>query len=255
MLRWFEHRQIYFPTRAHDIQPGVLTRPFEDVSLQTPDGIRLHAWYFPATTDSPRRKRVVLVCHGNGGNISHRLPLAGSLLATGVSVLLFDYRGYGLSEGRPSEAGTYQDVFTAYEWLRMRDHLPRDILVLGESLGGAIASYLAVHQPVGALILVGAFTSIPDIGSELYPWLPVRRLVRTHYDTRAYLQQVQVPVLILHSRQDDLVRFHHAEANYAAARPPKWLRELQGTHNESLADVERIRAAIEELLRKLETDV
>ena len=253
MLRWFEHHQVYAPTRAHDASPTELGRPFEDLTLTTEDGLRIHGWYFPAEPDSARARFVALVCHGNGGNISHRLPLAGALLDTGTAVLLFDYRGYGRSEGRPHEAGTYADAQAAYQWLLARGHRPEHVLAVGESLGGAVAAHLAAQHPVGALILMGAFTSIPDIGSELFPWLPVRWLARIRYDTRESLGRVHVPVLILHSRQDELVRFHHAEANYAAAHPPKWLRELRGSHNESLGDTDRIRAAVEELLRHLES--
>jgi alpha-beta hydrolase superfamily lysophospholipase len=253
MLRWFEHHQIYAPTRTHDASPEELGRPFEDLTLTTGDGLHLHAWYFPAAGQSPRAQFAALVCHGNGGNISHRLPLASALLDTGIAVLLFDYRGYGRSEGRPDEAGTYIDAQTAWQWLVQRGHPPQAILAVGESLGGAIASHLATQKPVAALILMGAFTSIPDLGSELYPWLPVRSLVRTRYPTRDHLTRVHVPVLILHSRQDELVRFHHAEANFAAAHPPKWLRELRGSHNDSLADTERIRAAVDELIRFLQT--
>ncbi|MGA4580043.1 alpha/beta hydrolase [Limisphaera sp. VF-2] len=255
MLRWFEHRQIYFPTRTLEASGRELGRPVEELELRTPDGLRLHGWYFPADPHSPRASWAMLVCHGNGGNISHRLDLAGALLQTGAAVLLFDYRGYGRSEGRPSETGTYRDARAAYEWLRGRGHPPGHIVAVGESLGGAIAAHLATEVPVGGLILLGAFTSIPDIGSELYPWLPVRWLARTRYDTRAHLRQIQVPVLILHSREDSLVRYHHAEANFAAAPGRKWLRELRGDHNESLTDTERITAAVEEFLRNLEADL
>lgn len=253
MLRWFEHRQVYIPTRELEAHPGALGRPFEELTLLAGDGVRLHAWYFPAPADSPRGAWAVMVCHGNGGNISHRLALAEALLDTGIAVLLFDYRGYGRSQGRPSEEGTYRDAQAAHDWLVARGYEASRILVLGESLGGAVAAHLAAHRPVGGLILLGAFTSIPDIGSELYPWLPVRWLARIRYDTRAYLQQVHVPVLILHSPEDELVRFHHAEANYAAAHPPKWLRPLRGTHNDSLSDTDRIRSGLEELLRRLES--
>lgn len=252
MLRWFEHHQVYAPTRAHEASAGDLGRPFEDLTLITEDGLRIHAWYFPAESTSARARYAALVCHGNGGNISHRLPLAEAFLGTGLAVLLFDYRGYGRSEGRPHEAGTYADAQAAYRWLLGRGHRPEHVLAVGESLGGAVAAHLAAHQPVAALILMGAFTSIPDIGSELFPWLPVRKLARIRYDTREYLTRIHAPVLILHSRQDELVRFHHAEANFAAAHPPKWLRELRGSHNESLGDTDRIRAAVEELLQHLE---
>jgi fermentation-respiration switch protein FrsA (DUF1100 family) len=231
MLRWFEYSQIYHPSRVMDDAPGRLGRPFEDVFIQVEHGERINAWYFPATNaGSP----VFLVCHGNAGNISHRLDLASLLLEAGGGVLLVEYRGYGRSDGKPGEENTYRDAQAAYHWLIAKGVAATNIIAYGESLGGGIASELAAREPVAGLILQSTFTSMTDLGAELFPWLPVRLVSTIKYNTRAKLPKLRVPVLILHSRQDDLIAFHHAEQNFAAANEPRFLRELTGAHNEPL---------------------
>jgi pimeloyl-ACP methyl ester carboxylesterase len=233
MFRWFEYAQVFHPSKVWEIPAADLGRPFEDLTLTAADGVRLSAWFFPADETSPRRNMALLVCHGNGGNISHRLPLAGALLGLGVNVLLFDYRGYGHSEGALSEEGTYLDAQAAYGWLRQRGF--SQIIALGESLGGGIASELALRESVAGLILSSTFTSIGDIGAEMFPWLPIRWFNSIHYDTMAKLPRIRVPVLVMHSRGDEVIRYRHAERNFAAANEPKLFLEIRGLHNESLA--------------------
>lgn len=234
MLYRFEHSQVYHPTRDAESTPDDVGRRGEDLWLKTPDGLRLHAWFFAADKSSPRARFATLFCHGNGGNLTSRPGYYRAILETGVNLLAFDYRGYGLSDGEPSEAGTYTDAQTAYEWLRARGFAPGHILVWGESLGGGIASHVAATQTVGGLVLQSSFTSIPDIGAEVFPWLPVKLLSRIQYDTHRRLPHLQCPIVVLHSRADATIRFHHAERNFAAAREPKALLELQGDHNDAL---------------------
>ena len=236
MLRWFEHRQVYQPHREMEANGGELRRPFEDVYFQTADGLKLNGWFFPADNDSARKHFVYLLCHGNAGNISHRLDHVAALLETGASVFNFDYRGYGRSEGRPGEEGTYSDAQAAHGWLRRKGFAATDVLALGESLGGGIASELALREPVGGLILQSTYTSVTDVGAELFPWLPVRWLGTIKYDTHSRLPRVKVPVLVMHSRRDGLIGFHHAERNFAAANDPKLFWEITGDHNEFLED-------------------
>ncbi len=234
LLRWFERATVYQPARALRLSAATLGRLFEEVTFTTRDGARLHGWFFPAAPDSPLRHLAVLHAHGNAGNISHRLDVADALLASGVNVLLFDYRGYGRSSGRPSEEGTYRDAEAAHAWLVARGFAATHLIAFGESLGGAVVAELALRAPLAGLVLQSTFTSIPDLGAELFPFLPVRWLARCRYDTLAKLPRVRVPVLILHSREDTLVRFAHAERNFAAANPPKRLVELAGDHNDFL---------------------
>lgn len=252
MFRWFEHSQVYHPTRTLEATGSELGRPFEDVRFKASDGMELHGWFFPANTNSPRAELAVLYCHGNGGNISHRLDTCAALLGTGVSVFLFDYRGYGRSAGRPGEQGTYRDAAAAYQWLRQRGFAGTNIVAFGESLGGGVAAELALHEPLGGLVLQSTFTSIPDIGSELFPWLPVRWLATIGYDTRSKLPRLRVPLLVMHSRADEIVPFHHGERNFAAANEPKLFWELRGDHNNALGDARHFIAGVEKLLGLVE---
>ena len=252
MFSWFEHSQVYHPTRELEATPEELRRLFEDVRFKTGDEVELHGWFFPANPNSSRSHLVFLICHGNGGNLSHRLGLCAALLETGAGVFIFDYRGYGQSAGRPGEEGTYRDAQTAHRWLRSKGFRGEDIIAFGESLGGGVVSELALRETVGAIVLQSTFTSIPDIGAELFPWLPVRLISAIKYDTRVKLSRVKVPVLVMHSRTDDLVGFQHAEKNFAAANEPKMFCELRGAHNEAAWEQEEFRDAIEKLLKMTE---
>lgn len=252
MLRWFEHAQVYHPSRAMDATGAELGRPFEDVFFKAADGLELNGWFFPANTNSPRTPLAVLVCHGNAGNISHRLGICEVMLSTGVNVFVFDYRGYGRSAGRPGEEGTYLDAQGAYRWLRAKGFPASNIIAFGESLGGGVAAELAVREPLAGLILQSTFTSVPDIGAELFPWMPVRWLAAIKYDTRRKLPRLRIPVLVMHSRSDDIVQYHHGQRNFAAANPPKLFWDIAGRHNDALEDRRHFRTGLEEFLRLVE---
>jgi fermentation-respiration switch protein FrsA (DUF1100 family) len=252
MLRWFEHSRVYYPNRFLTATGEELGRPFEDFRFKAADGVQLHGWFFPASKESPRSKLAVLVCHGNAGNISGRLDLCRALLETGVNVFLFDYRGFGQSEGRPAEEGTYLDGQAAYRWLEAKGFAGRNIVAFGESLGGGIASELALRETLGGLVLQGTFTSIPDIGAELYPWLPIKWLSTIKYDTYGKLPRLNLPVMVMHSRTDGLIHFDHAEKNFSRANEPKLMWELRGDHNESVLDQENFVAGMEKFLKIVE---
>jgi hypothetical protein len=248
MLRWFEHSQVYHPDRAMAATGPELGRPFEDVFFKADDGVELNGWFFPAGSNSTRQRLVVLFCHGNGGNISHRLDTCAALLGTGVSVFAFDYRGYGRSQGRPNEEGTYRDAQAAYAWLRQKGFPGTNIIAFGESLGGGVAAELVARETVGGLVLQSTFTSVTDMGAELFPWLPVRWLGSIRYDTRGKLPRLHVPVLVMHSPADTLIRFHHAKENFSAANEPKLFWELRGDHNDPLLDAPHFTAGVVKFL-------
>lgn len=250
-FRWFEHKNVYHPTRSFDARAEELRRPFEDVRFKTSDGLTLHGWFFPSNISSNGTGAAILYCHGNGGNISHRLPVYQLLLETGAAVFTFDYRGYGQSEGKPGEEGTYLDAEAALQWLIARGFASTNVVAFGESLGGGIVSELALRQPVGGVVLQSTFTSIPDVGAELFWWLPVRTLSSIGYDTCRKLPDIQAPVVVMHSRDDGLVRFTHAERNFEAANEPKWLVELEGDHNYSLTDREAFRSGVQRLVDRI----
>jgi uncharacterized protein len=252
-LKLFESRLVYYPSRAPDAAPGDLGRPFEEAVIPFENGEQIHAWYFPAHPGQVQASdHAILVCHGNAGNISHRLELARLLLDVGGSVLLFDYRGYGQSSGKPGEERSYRDAQAAWHWLTQKGFAGTNIVAYGESLGGAVAAELAVREPLGGLILQSTFTSIPDVGAEIYWWLPVRLIASIRYDTLRKLPGLKIPVLILHSRQDELVPFHHAEKNFAAVRGPKYFCEMDGGHNDGFFQSRaKIAAALTEFMQKL----
>ncbi len=231
-LIWFERRNVFQPTSALDASGEEIGFPKEDVWLTTADGVRLHAWYYPGKAGT--NGLAFLLCHGNGGNLSHRLDQYEALLRLGVAVLAFDYRGYGLSHGSPSEAGLYRDAEAAHDWLRARGYSGEQLVAHGESLGGGVAAELALRRPVGGLVLQSTFTSVPDLGSEIFPWLPVRTLGRIKLATSDKLPRIHFPVLVLHSRADSIIPFHHGERNFAAANTPKLIYELTGDHNDGL---------------------
>jgi len=226
----FQPRLVYFPQVDRELTttPRATGLDYEEVSLHTADGVKLHGWWVPARD----ARGAVVMMHGNAGNISHRIGYLTMFNRLGYSMLLFDYRGYGKSGGSPSEEGTYRDAEAAWQHLTEARKLnPRDIVVLGESLGGGVATWLAAKYPPRALVLASTFTSVPDLGAQIYPWLPVRLLARIEYDSLHRIGQIQAPVLIAHSRDDDVIPFAHGQALFAAAREPKQFLELAGGHN------------------------
>jgi fermentation-respiration switch protein FrsA (DUF1100 family) len=227
----YQPRLVYFPQVERELTatPRAAGLDYEDVTLTTADNVKLHGWWVP----SRNARGTILLMHGNAGNISHRLGYLTMFNRLGYSVLLFDYRGYGKSGGHPDEEGTYRDAEAA--WLHLtatRNVAPRDIVMVAESLGGGVATWLALKYPPRALVLASTFRSVPDLGAQIYPWLPVRLLARITYDNLARIARVDAPVLIAHSRDDDVIPFAHGEALFAAAREPKQMLVLAGGHND-----------------------
>ena len=215
--------------------PANVGMDYQDVSIETTDGVTLHGWFIAG-----RSSRVLLFFHGNAGNISHRLDSIRQFQDLGLSVLIIDYRGYGQSEGRTTERGIYRDADAAWRYLiEGRGIAASDIVIFGRSLGASVASRLAAQQQPLALIVESSFTSVPDIAQHLYPWLPARWLSRLSHATRDYVRDVRCPVLVVHSRDDEIIPFHHGEAIFASANEPRTLLAIRGTHNDAFLRDER----------------
>ena len=235
LIALFQSHLVYFPDTGREIAatPQAIGLAFESVDVRTEDGETLHGWWVPAPGDAGAARGTVLLFHGNAGNISHRLDYLQMFNRLGYATLAVDYRGYGKSTGTPSEEGTYRDALAAWDWLaRTRGLKPQDIVIAGESLGGAVASWLAAKHTPRALILMSTFTSAPDLAAQVYPFLPVRLISRFSYDNASNLRQVKAPVLVAHSRDDEIVPFAHGQALFAAAGEPKEFLEMRGGHND-----------------------
>ena len=223
-----QSRLVYFPEKPLSLTPEAIGLDYTSVNIATRDGETLHGWWMPV----PDAKGTVLFFHGNAGNISHRINYLAMFKRLGYNTLLFDYRGYGQSSGVPSESGTYLDAQAAWSYLtETRSIAPARIVLFGESLGGAVAAWLAVQEKPGLLALASTFTSVPDLAAKLYPFLPVRWISRFDYDTRKSLQSVTCPVFIAHSPQDEIIPFEHGQQLFHAAPEPKQFLTLEGGHN------------------------
>lgn len=234
-LLYFKQSSLVFlpeMDRHFRASPAEIGLPFTPLGLATSDGENLDGWFVPADAKQTPRGLVIFF-HGNAGNIAHRLDYLRMFHDLGLSTLIIDYRGYGRSSGTPSEAGSYLDADAAWRHATLTLGFPADrIVIFGESLGGGIATRLAVANRPGALVLASTFTSIPDLGAELYPLLPVRLLANIRYDNLARLPQVACPILVMHSRDDDIIPFSHGRRLFESARAPKQFLEMSGGHNE-----------------------
>lgn len=254
LLRFSESRLIYFPGPERQLTPARadLRLPVERVHITTDDDISLVGWVMPAaSTDG----RWLLICHGNAGNLSQfdRPAHYAGWYGLGLSLLAFDYRGYGESGGVPSEQGLYRDAEAAYRFLLERRGVPASrIIVFGHSLGSAVAIDLASRVPVAGLIVEGAFTSALDRGQELYPYIPVRRLARSRFGSLDKVGDISVPKLFLHANRDDVIPLAHGRRLFDAARPPKTFVELEGGHGDAFdVDSSRYFASIATFLASL----
>ena len=235
VVMFLEESIIFLPSvyPEGDWQPAGLA--VEDAWFQAADGTKLHGWYLP----HPRARAAVLFCHGNGGNITHRADALHMLnRRVGVSVLMFDYRGYGRSEGKPDEPGILADARAARAWLAARENIREsDIVMMGESLGGAVAVDLAARDGARALVVESAFSSLPDVGAYHYAWLPVRLLARTRLDSLSKIGNYRGPLLQAHGDRDTIVPIEFGRRLFEAANEPKQFLVLPGhNHNDSMPD-------------------
>jgi uncharacterized protein len=259
VLLWlFESHLIYFPgnQRTLTAPPASLELPIERVEFPADDGITLVGWAVPGGTNSSGIW--LLICHGNAGNLSEfDRPLHYSgLRSLGLSLLAYDYRGYGESGGAPSEQGLYRDADAAYRYLRESRGVPAGrIVVFGHSLGSAVAIDLARRVAVAGLIVEGALTSAIDRGQELYPYIPVRRIARSRFGSLEKVAGISVPKLFLHASRDDVIPLAHGRRLFQAAPEPKTFVELEGGHADAFdVDSARYYSSIAKFLAELPRD-
>lgn len=230
MLGPLVDRIVFQPSVGRDFRPEQFDLAGEEVRIATEDGVSLHAFFLPA----PGASRALLFLHGNAGNASHRLPNAAELVRLGTHVLLLDYRGYGLSEGSPSEAGVYRDARAGLAYLRELRGLPEErIVVFGRSLGAAVAVDLARDRALAGMVLESAFTSAADVArgsfGPLGAWL-----ARGHFDAARRITQVRCPLLFFHGDRDDIVAIELGRRLFALAPEPKAFEVIPGAgHNDT----------------------
>jgi fermentation-respiration switch protein FrsA (DUF1100 family) len=234
---WFlERRLVFQPASATGSWNDPVAPDTQDVSFALDDGTQIHGWWLPPASPGAG---AVLLAHGNGGNLSHRGQLAADLHRTlGAGVLLFDYPGYGKSDGMPTETGCYDSAEAAYRWLTDAAKIPANrIVLMGESLGGGPAVELATRHDHRALVLEFTFTSLPAAAKYHYPWLPTGWLMQTRFDNLAKVGRCHRPVFIAHGTDDRVIPFSHGQALFAAANEPKEFLKLDDCgHDCALGD-------------------
>ena len=248
-----QERLLYFPSRRHECVPSAVGLDYRDVRFETDDGLGLHGWLVPG---DPRRP-IVLICHGNAGNVSDNLEIIEVFHGLGAGVFAFDYRGYGASEGRPGEEGTYRDADAAWRHLTDHEGYREDAIVaFGHSLGSAVAIELASRRSLGGLIVEASFPSLPQLAARHYRLLPVGLLARLRYDSRPRVKDLRIPKLFLHSRNDEIVPCALGRQLYTMAPEPKTFVEIAGGHNDAFLVSRRIYVrALEEFLRPVAASV
>jgi len=225
----FQSKLVYYPDKTITIEPSSAGLDFKNVFLTTSDGLKIHGWFI----HNDKSKDVLLFCHGNGGNISGRIGIVREFYDLGLSVFIFDYRGYGKSEGKPNEKGTYKDVDAAWKWLAEEKKYSNDnIYVIGRSLGGAVALYITEKENPEKLILDSTFLSVADMAKHQLPFLPVFLIPLYKYSNKERIKKIQCPVLIIHSKSDDIIPYNQGSELFKLAKDPKTFLEIRGSHND-----------------------
>ena len=233
-LKYYEKKGIYFPASYIEFTPSDFNLAYDDVYFLTSDGFKLNGWFIKAS----KPIATILFCHGNAGNISHRVEFIKMFNEAGFDVFIFDYRGYGKSEGKPDEKGLYLDAMASYKYMVDEKKIPPDSIVLyGESIGGNVAIDLALKMEAGFLISYASFTSAIDMGKRLFPFIPrgfLKLIASVEFDAGSKTKNIQIPKLIMHSEDDEIVPFALGEKLFKDASPPKEFYAMKGGHNEAI---------------------
>ncbi|MDP2922647.1 MAG: alpha/beta hydrolase [Candidatus Omnitrophota bacterium] len=226
-VKYLEYKGVYYPAKEILNYPSSAGISFKDIYITTEDNFKINGWFIP----NPKAKYTLFFFHGNAGNIGDRIDKLQLLYHADLNIFIIDYRGFGKSQGRPSEPGFYRDAFAAYDYLlNTIDIKPEQIILYGESLGSAIAVDLAFHRKVKALILEGAFSCGRDMAVKIYPFLP-RFIFSNSFDSLTKIKEINASKLFIHSRDDEIVPFNLAKELYDRAKWPKEFLEIRGDHN------------------------
>ena len=223
---------VFFPHSDIDTNPNAWGMQYSNIELKTEDNLKLHGWFIPAKNKS---KKVILFCHGNAGNISHRGLSLKIFHELGLNVLIFDYRGYGKSKGSPHEQGLYKDVNAAWTYLRKeKGYKKENIIIFGRSLGGAVAMWLALKVQAPSLILESTFNSFRGIASAHSPYLTPFIIARYNFNTESRVSKFKGKLLVIHSSQDDIIPYALSKKIFASAAGPKTFLTIRGGHNDAI---------------------
>lgn len=244
-----ENQFIYFPAADLSATPRSVGLWFQDRWLTTDDGVRLHAWHIP----NPKARYTAIDFHGNAGNLGDRVDHYAQWHRAGLAVYAVDYRGYGRSQGAPSEDGLYRDARSAWADVTRELAVPPDrVVVVGRSLGSGPATQLATEVRPAGLVLESPMTSIPAMARVAYPWLPVSFLVRTRFDNLHKITSVTCPLMVIHAAQDEIIPPWMGRRLFEAARDPKLWVSVAGRHNDfDHVSAEAYEAAWRAFLRSL----
>ncbi len=232
-LYFYQRSFVFIPAKEFAVTPDQVGLTHEEVSIKVADDEQIHCWFFPASAEQPQERRVVLFCHGNAGNISHRLPTAQMFADLNISLLMVDYRGYGKSDGRPGEQELYADARSAFDWLAAeKGFAPEEIVIFGRSLGGAVGVELATQVKCAGLIVESSFTSAVDLGRKAYPIFPISMLLRHRFESLDRISTIDCRLLVTHSPADDIIPFEMGRTMFEKAGQPKRFFEIFGLHNE-----------------------
>jgi len=248
-LKYYQHIKIYDPRDVLSAFPDDFGIEYEDVNFSSEDQVLLNGWFVKGILED-----IILFCHGNFGNISTRIDIIRELQALGYNVFIFDYRGFGRSNGVPSEKGLYSDVIGAYNYLKERGFSDKNIVVFGRSLGGAVAILLcSLIQGFKGVIIDSTFQSLPILGYDILGYSLPRFLISNRFESIKKIKDIKIPKLIIHSENDNLIPFHHGKKLFEMAGEPKKFLKIKGFHNSCIRDSKDIyMSGIKDFLDSLE---
>lgn len=228
-LYFYQDKLVFVPTHNEVMLPDEFGLTYSDVELEVAPGEYIRGWYFPVNDSA----NTVLFCYGNGGNKSRRMHTIQFFIELGVNLLIFDYRGFGQSDGKPSEANCYDDAEAAYHWLLDEKGLsPDKIILFGRSLGGGVVTELATRVPSGGLVVESSFTSVAELSGLMFPYMFADKLVRSRFESIDRIAGINRPLLVTHSTEDDMIPFWMGRALFERGKEPKRFVEFKGAHND-----------------------